>query len=72
MDTYNSLGRIYVIIEKLDDGLECFEHGLRIAKNIKSTTQNHFIVEAYNNIGRVYRLKNDFAKAIDAYEEALK
>lgn len=64
-DARNNLGTLYLLMEKWDPAIDCFQKA--VADLLYKTPQY-----AYNNMGYAYYKKGDYARAIESYQQALR
>ena len=66
---YHNMGNIYLTYKKdYKTALEFYFKSLTVSKNSENAFQ---IINSLNNIGNVYRLQGDYAKALQYYEDAM-
>jgi signal transduction histidine kinase len=67
---HNRLANIFLLIGEYDKSLVNLEKMLVFHEKLKFDSAR--LANVYNDLGEVYRLSNDFPKAISAYNQALK
>ncbi len=68
--TYDILGLIYKHLRRWPDAIDCHQHSLALAQQLKD---DFGIGAAYGNLGEIYQLQEppDFNQALAAYQQAL-
>ena len=62
MNLYNILGLILTEQKKIDESIECYKKGIKIAPNYDAI---------YNNLASSYQLKNDYNKAENYFKKSI-